>query len=44
MAGGNDELVEKAARMCRDLGREVASIGEARELLGLPVQARTLSA
>jgi 3-keto-5-aminohexanoate cleavage enzyme len=44
MASGNGELVEKAARMCRDLGRDVASIGEARELLGLPVQARTLSA
>jgi 3-keto-5-aminohexanoate cleavage enzyme len=43
MAGGNGDLVEKAARLCRDLGREVASIGEAREILGLPNQARTLN-
>ena len=44
MAGSNGDLVEKAARLCRDLGREVASIGEARELLGLPNQARTVNA
>ena len=44
MAGSNGELVEKAARMCRDLGREVASIGEARAILGLPEQARTVNA
>ena len=42
MAGGNGELVEKAVRMARDLGREAASIGEARELLGLPLEARTV--
>jgi 3-keto-5-aminohexanoate cleavage enzyme len=35
MAGSNGELVEKAARLCRDLGREVASIAEARSQLGL---------
>ena len=44
MAGSNGDLVEKAARLCRDLGREVASIGEAREILGLPTQARTVHA
>jgi len=44
MAGSNAELVEKAARLCHDLGREVASIGQARDLLGLPVQARSVSA
>ena len=35
MARSNGELVEKAARLCRDLGREVASIAEARSRLGL---------
>ncbi len=35
MARSNGELVEKAARLCRDLGREVASIAEARSQLGL---------
>jgi len=44
MAASNGDLVEKAVRLSRDLGREVASIGEARQLLGLPVHARTLSA
>jgi len=45
MAKSNGELVEKAARLCRDLGREVASIAEARSELGLdaePRPARTL--
>src|SRR6202158_2808420 len=45
MAKSNGELVEKAARLCRDLGREVASIAEARTQLGLdpePRPARTL--
>ncbi len=40
MAGSNGDLVEKAARMCRDLGREVASIAEARAQLGLDAQPR----
>jgi 3-keto-5-aminohexanoate cleavage enzyme len=43
MAVSNGDLVEKAARLCRDLGREVASIGEARDTLALPQHARTLS-
>jgi uncharacterized protein (DUF849 family) len=45
MAKSNGELVEKAVRLCRDLGREVASIPEARSQLGLdaePRPARTL--
>jgi uncharacterized protein (DUF849 family) len=45
MAKSNGELVEKAVRLCRDLGREVASIPEARSQLGLdaePRLARTL--
>jgi uncharacterized protein (DUF849 family) len=35
MARSNGELVEKAARLCRDLGREVASVAEARTQLDL---------
>jgi uncharacterized protein (DUF849 family) len=35
MAGSNGELVEKAARMVWDQGREVASVEECRERLGL---------
>jgi len=35
MARSNGELVEKAARLCRDLGREVATPTEARTLLQL---------
>lgn len=35
MAKSNGELVEKAARMIRDQGREVATIEECRERLGL---------
>jgi 3-keto-5-aminohexanoate cleavage enzyme len=35
MARSNGELVEKAARLCGDLGRGVASIAEARSQLGL---------
>jgi 3-keto-5-aminohexanoate cleavage enzyme len=38
MARSNGELVEKAARLCRDLGREVASIAEARSQLSLQVR------
>ncbi len=36
MAKGNGELVEKAARMARDIGREPATVEEARILLKLP--------
>jgi len=32
----NGELVEKIVRIARDLGREIASTEEAREMLGLP--------
>jgi len=44
MAGGNGDLVAKAVRLAHDLGREVASIAEAREILELPIQARTVTA
>ena len=40
MAKSNGELVEKAARLCRDLGREVATAPEARAQLGLEVEPR----
>jgi 3-keto-5-aminohexanoate cleavage enzyme len=40
MAKSNADLVEKAARLARDLGRSVASAQEARELLGLEAQPR----
>ena len=40
MAKSNGTLVEKAARLCRDLGREVASATEARIQLGLDAEAR----
>jgi len=35
MAKSNGDLVEKAVRLARDLGRPVASAAEARGLLGL---------
>ena len=41
MASGNGELVEKAVAMCREQGREVASIAETRERLGLSVGRRS---
>lgn len=37
-ATSNGELVEKAARMVHDIGREVATIAEAREILDLPLK------
>jgi 3-keto-5-aminohexanoate cleavage enzyme len=40
MAKSNGELVAKAVRMCRELGREVASPAEARSLLGLESRPR----
>jgi uncharacterized protein (DUF849 family) len=40
MATSNGELVEKAARVCRDLGRDVATAPEARTQLGLDVEPR----
>lgn len=42
MARSNGELVEKAVRLCRDLGRDVASITEAREQLALPAEPRRI--
>jgi uncharacterized protein (DUF849 family) len=44
MANSNGELVEKAVRICRDLGREVAGPARARELLGLPAEPRQVAA
>src|SRR5437868_8716566 len=35
MARGNGELVEKAARLVHDLGRNVATVDEARKILCL---------
>jgi len=40
MAKSNGELVEKAARVAHDLGRDVASIEEARTILSLSPSAR----
>jgi uncharacterized protein (DUF849 family) len=40
MAKSNGDLVEKAARLCRDLGRGVASVPEARAQLALEAEPR----
>ncbi|HVC78815.1 MAG TPA: 3-keto-5-aminohexanoate cleavage protein [Candidatus Micrarchaeaceae archaeon] len=40
MAKSNGDLVEKAAALCRDLGRDVASVSEARTQLGLEITPR----
>ena len=40
MAKSNGDLVEKATRLCRDLGRDVASVSEARAQLGLELVPR----
>jgi uncharacterized protein (DUF849 family) len=40
MTKSNGELVEKAARLARDLGRGVASISQARTHLGLEAEPR----
>jgi 3-keto-5-aminohexanoate cleavage enzyme len=40
MANSNGELVEKAARLCHDLGREVATRSDARAQLGLEAEPR----
>ena len=40
MARGSSFLVERAAGMCADVGRPVASIAEAREMLGLDATPR----
>jgi uncharacterized protein (DUF849 family) len=44
MAEGSSFLVEKAAEMCRDAGREVATIAEARDRLGLGAAPRQVPA
>jgi uncharacterized protein (DUF849 family) len=44
MAGGNGELVQKAARLCQDLGRGVASIADTRRLLALETTPREVPA
>jgi len=41
MARSNGDLVAKAARMARDVGREPASVVEARALLALPADGRS---
>jgi 3-keto-5-aminohexanoate cleavage enzyme len=43
MAKSNGDLVEKAARLCRDLGGELASRAEARGQLGLETEPRPAS-
>ncbi len=35
MATSNGDLVEKAARLCKEVGREVANTTEARQILSL---------
>ncbi len=40
MAKSNGDLVDKAARLCRDLGRDIASLSEARTQLGLDPEPR----
>ena len=40
MAKSNGDLVEKATALCRGLGREVASVAEARAQLGLEAEPR----
>jgi 3-keto-5-aminohexanoate cleavage enzyme len=40
MAKSNGDLVEKVARLCLDLGSEVASVSEARTQLGLEAEPR----
>ncbi len=42
MARSNGDLVEKAVSLCRQLGREVATVDEARAQLGLTAQPRRI--
>ncbi len=44
LASSNAQLVERAVRICRELGREVATPEEAREMLGLPRQTQAAPA
>ena len=43
LATGNAQLVERAARIAREAGREPATPGEARTLLGIPPKRRTIN-
>jgi len=38
LAKSNGELVQKVVRLARELGREIATPAEAREILGLPIK------
>jgi uncharacterized protein (DUF849 family) len=40
MARSNGELIAKARQMAEDVGRRVATVAEARELLGVPKRDR----
>jgi len=40
MAKGNGDLVDKASRLVREIGREVAGIADARRILGLEAEPR----
>jgi 3-keto-5-aminohexanoate cleavage enzyme len=42
LAKSNAQLVERAVRICRELGREVATPEEARQMLGMPQQAQAV--
>jgi uncharacterized protein (DUF849 family) len=44
MARSNGEVAEKAALICRQLGRGVATLAKARARLGLPVEPRMVPA
>jgi 3-keto-5-aminohexanoate cleavage enzyme len=44
MARSNGELIEVAARIVRDVGRKVATVEEAREILSLPWKSESASA
>jgi uncharacterized protein (DUF849 family) len=41
MAASNGELIAKARQMAEDMGRRVASVAEAREMLGVPRRERS---
>lgn len=43
-AASTGELVEEAVQLCRELGRDVATISQARDSLGLPKEPRTVAA
>lgn len=43
-ARSNGELVEAAANLARVIGREVASVDEARQILGLPARSASSAA